>query len=273
MSFQYSLCNEIFQLPIEQTIRRVAALGYDGIEIAPFTIADSVDDIPSRRRKEILRAAEDAGIEVVGLHWLLASPRGLHITTPERAVRQRTVRYLQSVIHFCADLGGKVLVFGSPEQRNVLPGDDHSSATSRLAEGVREVTEVCAERNVLLLLEPLNPIETNILQTVEEARALADQISHPQVGYILDCKAMSGMPKGIIGTIEEHGKTAGYFHANEPNGLAPGMGDLDFRPILSALKESGYNGWISTEPFNYEPDPTTVARTALETLRRASEHA
>ena len=271
MPFQYSLCNEVFRLPIEQTIRHVAELGFDGIEIAPFTIANSVDDIPSRRREEIRRSAEDAGIEVTGLHWLLASPKGLHVTTPDRAVRQRTVRYLQSVVHFCADLGGKVLVFGSPDQRNVVPGDDHSAATSRFAQAVREVAGVCAERDVQLLLEPLNPIETNILQTVEEARALADRISHPQIGYILDCKAMSGMPKGILGTIEEHGKAAGYFHANEPGGLAPGMGDLDFRPILSALRKSGYDGWISTEPFNYEPDPHTVARTALETLRRAAE--
>jgi sugar phosphate isomerase/epimerase len=79
------------------------------------------------------------------------------------------------------------------------------------------------------------------------------------------------MPNGIIGTIGEHGKTAGYFHANEPGGLGPGMGELDFRPILSALRQSGYEGWISAEPFNYEPDPDTVARTALETLRKAAE--
>ena len=146
-----------------------------------------------------------------------------------------------------------------------------SSATARFAEGIRAVAGVCADRDVRLLLEPLNPSETNILQTVEEARALAERISHPQIGYLLDCKAMSGMPKGIIGTIEEHGETAGHFHANEPSGLAPGMGNLDFRPILAALKDSGYEGWISAEPFNSEPDPDTVARTALETLRSAAE--
>src|SRR5262249_42049313 len=145
------------------------------------------------------------------------------------------------------------------------------AAKKRAADVLREVAEVCGERKVRLLLEPLNPAETNFLQTVEEAKSLAATIDHPSVGYILDCKAMSGMPGGIVGTILEHGRGSGHFHANEPSGLGPGMGKLDFRPILLALKKGGYDGWVSTEPFNYEPDSDTVARTALRTLRAAAK--
>ncbi|MBI4601109.1 MAG: sugar phosphate isomerase/epimerase [Planctomycetes bacterium] len=271
MPFKLALCSEVYRLPIEETIRRVARLGFDGIEIAPFNVAESVDEVPAARRREIREVAQGEGIEVVGLHWLLVSPKGLHLTTPDDAVRARTVRYLESLVRFCADLGGRLLVLGSPKQRNVAAGESHAAARARAVEGLRAVADVCAERGVDLLLEPLNPAETNFLQTVEEAQALAGDIGRERVGYILDTKAMSGMPRGIIGTIREHGKGAGHFHANEPGGLGPGMGEVAFGPILSALASSGYQGWVSTEPFHYEPDPDTVARTALETLREAMD--
>jgi len=270
VGFSYALCSEVFSGEIEDTIRRVAALGFDGIEIAPFNVAESVDDVSPTRRQELRKACEQEGIEMVGLHWLLLSPKGLHLTTPDAGVRARTMKYLQSLIHFCADLGGSVMVLGSPMQRNIADGDDPAEARKRAAEGLRGVAETGAERGVRLLLEPLHPVETNFIQNVEEALDLTAEVDHPQVGYMLDCKAMSGMPRGIVATIEKYGKTAGHFHANEPNGLGPGMGTLDFGPILAAVKASGYSGWISTEPFNYEPDPETVGRKALATLKAAA---
>ena len=276
MSFRYALCSEVFKTPIDETIRTVAEIGFDGIEIAPFNVANSVDDVSAERREEIRKVAEDAGIEIVGLHWLLVSPKGMHLTTPDDDVRATTVKYLQSLAHFCADLGGKVIILGSPLQRNIEDGHDRASGFERATSGLREVGAVCADRGVQLLIEALAPTETNFLQTIEEALELRDAIDSPGVGYMVDCKAMNGMPKGIEGTILEHAKKAGHFHANEPSGLGPGMGDLDFKPILDAVKQSGYgagdekDAWISTEPFNYEPDPVTVARTALETLKAAA---
>jgi sugar phosphate isomerase/epimerase len=269
MRFKLALCSEVYKLPIDDTIRRVAELGFQGIEIAPFNVAPSVEEVSPARRRELVQAARAAGIEIIGLHWLLVLPPGLHLTTADDAVRARTVSYLSALAHFCADLEGRFLVLGSPKQRNVPAGESHAAARERAVEGLRQVAQTCGERGVRLLLEPLNPAETNFLQTVEEAKALAQDIDHPAVGYIIDCKAMSGMPRGIVGTIAEHGKGAGHFHANEPTGLGPGMGTVNFVPILKTLELSGYTGWVSTEPFNYEPDADTVARTALETLRDA----
>jgi len=269
MKFKLALCSEVFKLPIEDTIRRVAELGFEGIEIAPFNVGESVTDVSPARRREMVRVARSAGIEIIGLHWLLVSPPGLHLTIADDAVRARTVSYLEALAGFCAELGGKLMVLGSPKQRNVAAGEDHAEARERALAGLRQVARTCGERGVQLLLEPLHPRETNFLQTVEEAKTLARDIDHPAVGYILDTKAMSGMPRGIVGTITEHGHDAGHYHANEPSGLGPGMGDVNFVPILKALELSGYTGWVSTEPFNYEPDADTVARTALETLRDA----
>lgn len=270
MEFRYALSSEVYKLPIEETVRRAARAGYDGIEIAPFTVADSVDEVPPPRREEIARIARGEGIEIVGLHWLLVSPKGLHLTTPDGGVRRRTVAYLEKLVRFAADLGAKVLVFGSPKQRSIAEGDDRIEATCRAVDALRAVAEACAERGVLFLLEPLAPAETNFVNTVEEALEIIRLVGHPSLGYHLDVKAMASMPGGIIGTIREYGGGAGHFHANEPGGLAPGMGSVDFRPILDALAESGYRGWISVEPFSYEPDPDVVARTALATLRAAA---
>ena len=88
--------------------------------------------------------------------------------------------------------------------------------------------------------------------------------------YMLDTRAMSHMPGGVLGNIERYGQGAGHFHTNQPDGRGPGMGDFDFGPVLAALRDVHYLNWVSCEPFDYTPDSVTVARTALQTLRAAA---
>ena len=270
MSYKFSLCSEVFKTPIDETIRQIAEIGFDGVEIAPFNVAKSVDDVSPSERDELRESAREAGLEIVGLHWLLVSPAGLHLTTADQSVRQRTVEYIKSLARFCGDVGGHLMILGSPSQRNIEPGTEPREAFERAAQELRVAAPAIEDCGVKLLLEPLSPKETNFLQTVEEALELLRAIDHPAVGYILDCKAMSDMPKGIVTTTREYAKGADHFHTNEPGGKGPGMGDLDFEPVFRALKESGYQGWVSAEPFDYTPDSETVARKALETLRSAA---
>ena len=267
---KFALCSEVFQTPIDDTIRSVARIGFDGIEIAPFNVAESVEDISASRRAEIRKLADSYGIEIVGLHWLLVSPKGLHITTPDDSVRNRSWEYTRSLVRFCADLGGKIMVLGSPVQRNLVEGDTLDEAMKRAAEGLHGVAKVCSETNVKFLLEPLHPEMTDFMDSVEDALRLVRMVDHPQIGYILDTKAMSGMKDGILDTIEKYGQGAGHYHANEPTGLGPGMGDFDFGPVLQKLRDVHFLDWVSCEPFDYEPDSETVATTALETLRAAA---
>lgn len=270
--FKLAICNEIWgDRPIEEVFATAAEMGYDGVEIAAFTLADSVEDIDAHRRKAIAASAKDAGIEIVGLHWLLAAPKGLHITTPDDTVRQRTVDYLKRLVDFCADLGGTIMIFGSPNQRNVEPPNTLKAARARWIEGLRDVAPVCRSRGVTLCIEALSPAETNIILTVDEAVAMADETDAPGIDIMIDVKAMASMPDGVVGTIKKHGARAKHFHANDPTKHGPGMGDdpADFKPILASLAETGFDGWVSVEPFIYEPDPDTVARTAVETLRAA----
>lgn len=267
---KFALCSEVYKTPVEATMRSVREVGFDGIEIAPFNLAPHVDDVSAERRRGIVALSKSLGLDIVGLHWLLVSPEGMSFNSEDAANRELTFAYLRKLVHLCGDLGGRGLVLGSPKARNIPPGANVRETHERAADGLRTVAEVCTERRVRLLLEPLTPKETNFLNTVEQTMELARAIDHPQVSYIIDTKAMSAMPEGIEGTIRRWGLGAAHFHANEPSGLGPGMGPLDFKPIFKALRESGFLGWASAEPFNYEPDPDTVARAALKTMREAA---
>ena len=120
---KFATCNEYFEnWAIEDVFNYAADLGYDGVEIAPFALAPSVEDISAPRRDEIRAAAEKAGVEIVGLHWLLASPEGLYVSHPNPEIYQRTCAYFKALIQFCGDLGGQVMIIGSPMQRNIQEG-------------------------------------------------------------------------------------------------------------------------------------------------------
>lgn len=267
-----AICNELWRNePIEAIFRKAAEIGYDGVEIAPFTLAPSVEAVSAERRKEIAQAAADAGVQIVGLHWLFVSPEGLHLTTPDDGVRTRTTDYLKALVDFCGDLGGGVMTLGSPQQRSIVPPNTRADAVKRTREVLAAAAERCQARHVTVCFEALSPKETNFINTIEQAAALVDAIDHPNVDVMLDVKAMASMPDGIEATVRKYGSRARHFHANEPNGKGPGMvtRGLDFATVLDALFTTGYEGWVSVEPFDYTPDPDTVAKTACRTLREA----
>lgn len=265
-----ALCNEIFgERDPPSVFEAVAEMGYDGIELAPFTLAEQASDVTSTRRRELVRAAERAGIRIAGLHWLLVTPKGLHMTTPDAAVKKRTFNYLCELVELAADLGGDALVLGSPKQRSLLPGQDRDEAMNAVADGLIAVGEVAERRGVRFCIEALHPNETNFLNTIEEVLELLRLVDSPAIRYMLDVKAMSGMPDPIVETVSRYGGGSGHFHANEPSGLGPGMGGFSFVPIMAALADSGYEGWVSVEPFDYKPDPETVGRTACGILKAA----
>ena len=270
-------CSEPWRdTPIEEVIAIAARLGFDGVELAPFTIAEHVAEISADRRKQIVKAAADAGIEIVGLHWLFVSPKGLHLTTPDKQVRQKSVDYLKHLADFCGDVGGNVMTFGSPAQRNIEPPNTFEEGWKRAKEGYAACADTLAARGVTLCIEALTPAETNFIQTLDESTRLADEIGHPNIDVMLDCKAMASMPDGVEGTIRRFGGRVKHCHGNEPSGKGVGMpigeGDapsLDFKAVFKALADSGYNRWVSVEPCDYTPDPTTVAETAIKTLKAA----
>ncbi len=271
---KFAICNEQFEgWAFDRVCRFVSSVGYEGLEVAPFTLAPWITDVTPQRRAELRLQAEDAGIEILGLHWLLAKTEGLHLTSPDPAVRWRTSAYLVSLAQACHDFGGSLMVFGSPKQRSLLPGVTSDQAYDWAAETFRASLPAFADCGVTLCMEPLSPAETDFVNTCADAVRLAGMVNDRHFVLHLDVKAMSSEADPIPDLIRRHGAAAGHFHANDSNLRGPGMGDVDFVPIFRALRESGYDRWVSVEVFDYTPDPETIARVSLEYMQRSLDAA
>lgn len=272
-SIQFAICNEIFQgWSLDKTFNYAASIGYDAVEIAPFTLAETVAEISPLQRKAIRDNAAQAGIHISGIHWVLVKPSGLYINHPDISIRQRTRNYFCELVDFCADVGGRSMVVGSPKQRNVMDGVSYDQAWQWALDTFREPVARAEKRGVTICFEPLSPVETNFINTAAEAVRFIQQLNSPHFKIILDVKAMSSEAKPIAQIIKESSAYVGYFHANDPNLKGPGFGQVDFKPISNALTEACYTGVVSVEVFNFDEGPETIATKSLECLKTAFGH-
>ena len=267
---KFALCNEVLQhLSIEDGFSKIAEIGYDGIEIAPFTLKENPLDVNEEDAERCIKAAESAGIEIVGLHWLMAKTEGLHLTHQDEGMRNAACEFLKKLTKLTAQMGGKIMVLGSPQQRNLEPGTPYEVAVERAVSVIREVCELAGEHGVTLAMEPLSPVETSFLSSCREARRFITAVNRPACRLHLDIKAMAHETAGPVATIFEHRWEVAHFHGNDVNLRGPGQGPTDIKPIADALKAIDYHGWVSVEPFDYHPTPEDCARISLENLNKA----
>ncbi len=266
---KFAVCSELFgKKPWDSVCAFVKGAGFDGIEIASTSFAEKVTDISAAQRKQIGKAAQDKGLALPAMHMLMSPPSlGMHINSPDAAVRAKTVDYLKAVADLAGDLGAETIIYGSPFSRNVGAGSDYRQARAWFVEGVRKAAEHAATRGVTICVEPLPADCTDLCTTSESAYTLVLSVDHPNFGLMLDCKAMTSEVRPVEKTIGLFGRYAKHVHVNDPNSRAPGFGALDYQPILNALKAAGYDGWISLEPFKYFPDAETVVPVSLKYLK------
>lgn len=251
---RFAICNETFQdWPLEQAFQFARRHGYEGVEFAPFTLGRDAHDVSPEKRQAVRQLLQQNELESIGLHWLLAKTEGYYLTSPEEDTRRRTAEYLMALAQLCHDLDGSIMVLGSPQQRNLLPGVSHDQAMEFAADVIGQAEPSFRELGVTLALEPLGPAEGDFLLTAESGIELAKQIDSPNVKLHLDVKAMSSESKSIPDIIVDSADYLAHFHANDPNKRGPGMGDVDFQPIFAALQQINYQGWVSVEVFDYEP--------------------
>ena len=270
-----SLCNEVLaHMPLAQQCEYAAGLGYDGLEIAPFTLSETPEKISAGEMASIRATVESFGLVVTGLHWLLVKPAGLSLTDPDPALRARTLEVMNRLTGLCAGLGGAVLVHGSPGQRQIALGETHAVALSRLQDGLAQAAKAAAANGVIYCIEPLSTHETQLINTVAEAAAVVRAVDHPHLRTMIDCSAAGlsetetvpdlidrWLPTGLIGHIQ----------FNDPNRRGPGQGEMKFAPILAALRRHDYVGAIGVEPFDYFPDGPGAAAFAAGYLKGLQE--
>ena len=246
-----------------------AQTGYNAIEIAPFTLARYVTDLPTAARQQVRESAQRAGLAISGIHWVLAETEGLHLTHPEQAIRERTSQYLCDLVDFCGDIGGNIIVVGSPKQRSLLEEVSPEQGWEWAQATFSRAVDRALHRGLTICLEPLAPTETNFINTASEAIRFIQHFASPSFKIILDVKAMCSEAKPIPEIIRASWPHFAYFHANDKNLKGPGFGDVDFKPIAAALKETGYEGVVSVEVFNFDEGPEVIATRSLEYLRSA----
>ncbi len=272
MAFRYAFCNEAFEdWEFERICDYLAEHGYQGIEAAPFTFEKSVFDISAEQRAGARQAAANAGLEIVGLHWLLVGPDGLHLTHPDQAVRQRTTDYLRGLIALGHDMNAPYLVFGSPNQRNLPEGVTYEQGMAYATEVFQSVCDEAQQAGTVIAIEPLAPPLCQFITNAAEGADLVRRVNHPAFKLHLDVKAMEtaeAEPSADI--IRAHVGEFPHFHANDFNLKAPSFGDTDFVPIMRALHDTGYDGYVSIEIFEFEPHAAEQAREGIRYLRECA---
>jgi D-psicose/D-tagatose/L-ribulose 3-epimerase len=272
---KFALCNEVLApLPFEEQCRMAAALGYDGLEVAPFTLAADPMDLSDAQAAEFTRIAADFGLAIFGLHWLLVAPAGLSIVSEDAAVRERTLTVMSRLVELCAIMGGSYLVHGSPKQRSVPPGVARERALARATECFARMADEASQTGVVYCIEPLAKRETDLINTVEEAAAIVDEIASPGLKTMIDCSAAGQTESLSVEALMARWVPSGHVahvQANDPNRRGPGQGDMQFGPILQTLLHmtamGQYAGIVAVEPFDYVPDGLGCAARSIGYLR------
>ena len=268
--FRPAVCNEMYQQrPFAEVCRSIRSIGYTGIEIAPFTLAEKPAHISSGARCEYRDMMESEGLEFVGLHWLMVSPAGLHVTTSDRALRERSWRHITDLIDLCGDLGeGGVMVFGSPKQRCQVEGLSREEATANYIEGLSGVAPHAKDRGVTILVEALPLNQCDVITSLAEAVSVVDRIGHPAVRTMFDTHNAVDETEPHSALVDRYIELIRHVHVNEMDGRYPGTGSYDFKPVLDVLRRRSYAGWISLEVFDFAPGADHIAGESLRFLEK-----
>jgi len=263
--FHHAICNEIYeQRPFEEVCRSIRTIGYTGIEIAPFTLAERPSEITARERRRYRDVIDEEGLRFVGLHWLMVSPKGMHVTTPDHIVREQSWRHIAELIDLCSDLGENgVMVFGSPKQRCTVEGLSREEATKNFTEGLARVAHHAEERGVTILVEALPIGQCNVINTLAEAASIVNEIGSPAVRTMFDTHNAVDEVEPHAVLVDRYFDLVRHVHINEMDGRQPGTGSYDFKPVLEVLKHCGYQHWMSLEVFDFSPGAETIAAESL----------
>lgn len=272
--FRHSICNEAYEgWPFAKACQSIKSIGYEGIEIAPFTLAEKPATITADQRRECRSIMEAEGLDFVGLHWLMLAPKGLHVTTPDETLRKESWQHIDTLIDLCGDLAGDredcgVLVFGSPKQRSTTGGLSRAEATKRFIDGFTDIAPHAEQRRVKVLIEALPSDQCDVMLSLAEAVEAVRQIGSPAIQTMFDTHNAVDEVEPHATLVDRHFDYVKHIHVNETDGRHPGTGDYDFVPLLDVLAGRDYQGWVSLEAFDFTPGAETVAAESLEYMKR-----
>jgi sugar phosphate isomerase/epimerase len=273
--FRLAVCNELFEkTPFAEQCREIKKAGWQGIEIAPFTLQIDATTLPAARRREVRDVIISEGLEFVGLHWLTVGPEGLHVTTPDENMRRRSWEYVRGLVDLCADLrreesAGGVMVFGSPNQRKTTGGLTSAQAKRNFVAGLRGIVGHLEECGVTLCVEALPLAQSDVILTLDEAVEVVHEINSPAVRTMFDSHNAIDEVEPHADLVKKHWDLIHHIHVNELDGSYPRpSGGYDFKPVLQAAKDRNFSGWVSMEVFDFTPGSGKIVNESMEYLTR-----
>ena len=257
--FQLAVCNELFEKSdFAASCRALQKAGWQGIEIAPFTLVEEATTLSAERRRETRDIIVSEGLEFVGLHWLTVGPKGLHVTTPDEAVRTSSWDFVRRLVDLCADLradgSGGIMVFGSPFQRRTNGEFPAEVGVRNFTDGVGSIIPRLEDRGVTLLVEALPIAQSDVILTLDQAARVVGELNSPRVKTMFDShNAIDEVePHGEL--VDRHWDLIRHIHVNELDGSYPRpSGGYDFKPVLQVAKDRRFEGWVSMEVFDFTP--------------------
>jgi sugar phosphate isomerase/epimerase len=271
--FRHALCNEVFEKSdFAESCRAMRKAGYEAIEIAPFTLSEYPATLSAAARRDYRRILREEGLHFVGLHWLMVAPKGLHVTTPDNALREKSWRHIRDLVDLCADLAEDqadkgIMVFGSPKQRTSTGGLGPAEATRNYVDGLASVAGHAEQRGVTILVEALASTDSDIINTLEDCDRIVREIASPAVRTMFDTHNAADETEPHARVVDRHFDVIRHIHVNERDGRHPGTGDYDFRPIFETLARRKYAGWISLEVFDFSAGAETIANDSIRYLQ------
>jgi D-psicose/D-tagatose/L-ribulose 3-epimerase len=269
--FKYAFCNEMLKdLSWPEQCEIIGKAGYEGVEISPFTLVkESVQDISPGKRKQMVQDMKNAGIVCAGLHWLFVPPpKGLHFTTPDGPLRQKSIDYLDKLIDFCGDLGGKIMIFGSPNQRGTTKGLSIQEATNNFSDGLAKVADHAKERDVMILVESLPKTSTDVVNTLEEAMKVVNKVGHPAISTMFDFHNTLDETEPLTDLIRKYYEHIHHVHVQNMDGTYIKSDKIpqELIQIFMELKKLNYKKWISVEVFDPSPGGKLIAEESMKTF-------
>ncbi len=248
----------VFRDKLSNSIRKVAQLGYDGVELA--LLDSSQVSLP-----EIKRLLKEYHLElpVISTGQVFADAK-LWLTHPDEAIRQKTIQRLKSLLDLAGEFGAMVNV---GRVRGPLDLQDPKASEERFIEGIRECGEYASKCGVRILLEPVNRYEINFINSVRDGMEILKKIGNDQIFLMPDLFHMNIEDSSIDGSLKAAKDVIGYIHFADSNRWAPGEGHLDFPGVIHTLNEIGYGGFATLEILPY-PDPDTAASRGIQYLRK-----
>lgn len=269
MSVKLAISNIAWPSPqTPAVLPRLTELGISGVEIAPSRIWGDTWKVSPSDAGRVKRQLSEHGLAVTGLHSLLFDQPELGLFKGTETAK-RTVAFLAHLCGVCSDLGGRTLIFGSPQcrKRGEKPMSD---AMREAAEFFFQLGEHAHRLGVVVCIEPLGSIETDFIDSAMQALGLIAMVGHPGFGGHLDAKALQQADEISEKVFNAYKGRIEHFHVNDPGLVAVGStGEVPHARLGELLRSVGYSNYVSIEQRTLNADNPMMdieksARTAME---------